>query len=166
MMSKRIMEKGPDPRMVYADIIDLPHHQSKTHPHMSLYDRAAQFSSYKALSGYEDMIAEEARVTDQAIELSEEQKDRLGEKLDLIADAVQDGETPQIIFTVFEPDERKSGGRYLEISDQVKKVDPVTRTVVLKSTKGISGVNNVISFDRIAGIRGDLVDYLDDVMPS
>lgn len=84
----------------------------------------------------------------------------------MIADAVQDGETPQIIFTVFEPDERKSGGRYLEISDQVKKVDPVTRTVVLKSTKGISGINNVISFDRIAGIRGDLVDYLDDVMPS
>ena len=112
------------------------------------------------------MVAEEARITDQAIELSEEQKDRLGEKLDLISDVVQDGGNPQIIFTVFEPDKRKTGGRYLEISDQVKKVDPVTRTVILKSVKEVSGVNNVISFDRIVGIRGDLVDYLDDMLLS
>ena len=45
-------------RSVYADIIDLPYHQSITRKHMSLYDRAAQFASYKALSGYEDMVAE------------------------------------------------------------------------------------------------------------
>ena len=166
MMAKGITDKEHDPRIVYADIIDLPRHQSKTHPHMSLYNRAAQFSSYKALSGYEDMVAEEARITDQAIELSEEQKDLLGEKLDLISDVVQDGGNPQIIFTVFEPDKRKTGGRYLEISDQVKKVDPVTRTVILKSVKEVSGVNNVISFDRIVGIRGDLVDYLDDMLLS
>ena len=63
-MSKGITEKEPDPRVVYADIIDLPHWQSPTRPHMSLYDRSAQFASYKALSGYEDMIQEEARLTD------------------------------------------------------------------------------------------------------
>ena len=62
-MTKGMTEKEPDPRVVYADIFDLPHHVSETHPHMSLSDRAAQFSSYKALSGYEDMVAEEARMT-------------------------------------------------------------------------------------------------------
>ena len=36
-MAKGITEKEPDPRIVYADIIDLPHHQSPTRPRMSLY---------------------------------------------------------------------------------------------------------------------------------
>ena len=60
-MTKGITEKEPDPRIVYADIIDLPHHQSSTRPHMSLYDRAAQFASFAALTGYDDMVKEEAR---------------------------------------------------------------------------------------------------------
>lgn len=60
-MAKGIINKEPDPRIVYADIIDLPHHQSSTHPHMSLYDRAAQFAPFAALTGYDDMITEEAR---------------------------------------------------------------------------------------------------------
>lgn len=50
----------PDPRVVYADIIDMPHHQSDKHPHMSLYDRAAQFMPFAALTGYEEMINEAA----------------------------------------------------------------------------------------------------------
>lgn len=162
-MAKGITEKEPDPRIIYADIIDLPHHQSDTHPHMSLYDRAAQFSSYKALSGYEDMVAEEARITDQKIELSDELLDRLGEKLDLIADVIQDGESPQITFTVFVPDTRKSGGRYEEITDRVKRIDAISRKIVLETTKEISGVNRTIDFDKIVDIHGDLVDYIDDI---
>ncbi len=63
-MSNKYNPKGPNPREIYADIIDLPHHQSSKHPHMSLYDRAAQFSPFSALSGYEDMINEEARQFD------------------------------------------------------------------------------------------------------
>ena len=63
-MAKGITEKEPDPRIVYADIIDLPHHQSPTRPHMSLYDRAAQFAPFAALTGYDDMIVEEVRETD------------------------------------------------------------------------------------------------------
>ena len=66
-MAKRIINKEPDPRIVYADIIDLPHHQSSTHPHMSLYDRAAQFAPFAALTGYDDMITEEARKINDSI---------------------------------------------------------------------------------------------------
>ena len=40
----------------YDDIIDLPHHVSKVHPQMPLSARAAQFSPFAALVGYEDVI--------------------------------------------------------------------------------------------------------------
>lgn len=60
-MTKGYRKNEPDPRIVYKDIIDMPHHQSLTHPHMSLYDRAAQFAPFAALTGYEDMINEEAQ---------------------------------------------------------------------------------------------------------
>ena len=62
-MSKGITDGKSDARKIYGDIIDLPHHQSKTHPHMSLYDRAAQFAPFSALTGYEDMINEEINQT-------------------------------------------------------------------------------------------------------
>ena len=60
-LTKGYRKNEPDSRIVYKDIIDMPHHQSLTHPHMSLYDRAAQFAPFAALTGYEDMINEEAQ---------------------------------------------------------------------------------------------------------
>lgn len=159
-MTKGITDKEPDPRIVYADIINLPHHQSTTHPHMSLYDRAAQFSSYKALSGFEDMVAEEARLTDREIELEDHDLDVLNQKLSLIADVLADGETPLITFTVFVPDESKAGGEYRNVTEKVKKIDVIGRKVVLARKRERSGVNEIIDFDRIADISGDLVDYI------
>ena len=58
----------------YDKIIDLPHHQSKNHPQMPLYDRAAQFAPFAALTGYDDLVEETARVTDEKIELGESEK--------------------------------------------------------------------------------------------
>ena len=40
----------------YDDIINLPHHVSKHHPQMSMWNRAAQFAPFAALTGYEDTI--------------------------------------------------------------------------------------------------------------
>lgn len=60
-MTNGITNKEPDPEIVYADIFHHPHWQSPTRPHMSLYDRAAQFAPFAALTGYEDMVSEEAR---------------------------------------------------------------------------------------------------------
>ena len=60
-MTKGITSKEPNPREVYKDIIDLPHHQSETRPRMSLHDRAAQFAPFAALSGYEDVIRNEEK---------------------------------------------------------------------------------------------------------
>ena len=42
----------------YNNIIELSHPHSPTHPRMKLSDRAAQFSSFSALVGYEDAIGE------------------------------------------------------------------------------------------------------------
>ena len=58
----------------YDDMIDLPHHVSEKHPQMPMLDRAAQFSPFAALTGYDAAIVETARQTDQKRELTEEQK--------------------------------------------------------------------------------------------
>ncbi len=151
-MVKSITDKEPDPRILYADIINLPHHRSSVHPHMPLHERAAQFSSYKALSGFEDMVTEEARLTDRETEPEEHELDELNRKLHLIADAVAAGESPLVSFTVFVPDEKKDGGEYTTITDYVKKVDPAERKVLLRKQRDLSGIHESIAFDRIAGI--------------
>lgn len=160
-MTQGIKSNEPDARTVYADIIDLPHHQSSTHPHMSLYDRAAQFSSYKALSGYEDMVAEEARLTFSKPELAEYELELLNQKLNLIADVVDDGTHPTVTISYFVPDERKSGGAVVDITDTIKRIDNVSGQVILMSTRE-SGINEVIEIKSILSIRGDLVDNLND----
>lgn len=151
-----------DPCVVYADIIHLPHHQSDTHSHMSLYDRAAQFAPFAALRGYDEMVAEETRQTDDGLHLSPEELELLNQKLTLIGDVVEDGFHPQLTFRVFVPDDRKAGGSYRSVTDAVKKVDIISRKLVLMGTEGRGRVNKTIDFDRIAAIHGALVDYMDD----
>ena len=90
-MAKGLKEGEPNGRDVYPDIIDHPHWESPQRPRMSLADRAAQFSSFDALAGYSDMVAEEQRLTDQEIELDDASLERLNRKLELIADAIAAG---------------------------------------------------------------------------
>ena len=160
-MSKGIQGKEPDARKVYADIIDLPHWQSPTRPHMSLYDRSAQFASYKALSGYEKMVAEEARLTDRSLTLEEHELNVLNQKLTLVSDVLADGHKPELTFTVFKPDEHKDGGSYVDITDKVKRIDTANRKVILMGIRE-SGINISVDFDSITAIRGELVDYIDE----
>ena len=100
-MTKGITGKEPDPREVYGDIIDHPHWESPTHPPMSLYDRAAQFAPFAALSGYDDMIDEEARLVDNKIELSDEELEELNRKLSRINESINQGNPPAAIITYF-----------------------------------------------------------------
>jgi len=113
----------------YDDIINLPHPTSAKHPRMSLYDRAAQFSPFAALTGHDDAIEETARFTDERKELSEDTIARLNEKLSLI---MENGGTEQAVtITYFVPDESKSGGAYVSHSGIVKKIDEYERTVIM-----------------------------------
>lgn len=131
----------------YDDIINLPRPVSGKRSPMSNYDRAAQFSPFAALTGYDAVIAETGRLTDKCIELDEGGKALLDEKLREIREHLQ--ENPKVTFTVFCPDSRKTGGAYESICGHVKKIDVVSRCVVL--TEG-----NVIPIHRIYGIECDL----------
>ena len=113
----------------YDDIIHLPHPDSPKHPRMSLYDRAAQFSPFAALTGYAGVIRETARLTDRKIELDETMLTALNERYRLLL-SVLDTE-PEVEITYFVPDERKSGGAYRTVSGVVKKADEFTRRLTL-----------------------------------
>ena len=148
------MKPSEVPRVVYADIIDHPHHQSETRPHMSLYDRAAQFSAFDALAGYSDMIAEEERLTDRQIILDENAIEVLNHKLCLIAEAIENGQHPTVTFTVFVPDPLKAGGKYEEITEAVKRIDMIERKVILGKS-GKTGIHAYINIDKIAAIQSN-----------
>lgn len=113
----------------YNDIIDLPHHVSATRPRMSMIDRAAQFSPFAALTGYDAAIKETGRLTDQRIELSEDSRAALDRKQQLLVECLADH--PEVSVTYFIPDERKSGGAYVTVTGIVKKVDGYQRLLLL-----------------------------------
>ena len=149
-------EKNP-----YADIIHLPHHQAANRPHMSLYDRAAQFSPYAALVGYDDMVKETARQTDKQLELGDAEKEELDQKLMLITDMIEDGHHPTITVVYFVPDALKTGGAYDEFTGYVKKVDVVGRQIIFLADNGRSN-GKCISIDVISQIRGELIDGINE----
>lgn len=113
----------------YDDIIDLPHHEPTTRPRMAMENRAAQFSPFAALTGYDEATREEARLVDMKQELSEDMKDMIDAKLAVIAQHIK--EKPEISVTYFQPDEKKTGGRYTTVSGNVKKLDGVERVIIM-----------------------------------
>ena len=115
--------------MNYDDIIHLPHHRSKKHAPMPLIDRAAQFSPFAALTGHDAAIKETARLTDRKIELDEYEIEVLDEKLRTIREHLNTN--PEISVTYFQPDERKSGGQYVTVVGNVRKVDEYEQCLLL-----------------------------------
>lgn len=111
----------------YDDIIDLPHYVSPHRAGMPMIDRAAQFSPFAALTGYEDVIEESGRLTDQATELTDSSKQALDEKFRILADAA--AFQPQVTVTWFEPDRFKSGGSYVTVTGRIKRVDGYEQTL-------------------------------------
>lgn len=144
----------------YDDIINLPHHVSTRHPQMPLSDRAAQFSPFAALTGHDAAIKETQRLTDEWIELNEDRKELLDEKLQMIRESLFSGkgrhDLPEITFTYFKPDERKSGGAYLSIQGKVKKIDEYSHQVIMED-------GTVLAIEQIAGIEGELFRGYEDL---
>ena len=148
-------EKNP-----YADIIHLPHHKAANRPHMSMYDRAAQFTPFAALSGFDGVIAETGRLTDRRIELSESERALLDQKLTLIDDVIRDGYHPEITVEYFVADQRKDGGEYREYTGKVRQIDAVERTIVFLEENGRSAGMSIKVYD-IKELHGELVDCMD-----
>ena len=113
----------------YDDIINLPHHVSPTRQRMSMHDRAAQFAPFAALVGYDDAVAETARLTESRPELDEQEQRIINEKLAYIAEHIN--EHPEVCIKYFVPDEHKSGGAIIEVSGQVKRISDADVTITL-----------------------------------
>lgn len=105
----------------YEDIIHLPRPVSEKRPHMSLLDRAAQFSPFSALTGYEDTVEETARLTDRRKELDEYERTLLDERFRWLQSRPQ--EDAEVTIVYFKPDARKDGGAYVTVTGKIKKID-------------------------------------------
>lgn len=131
----------------YDDIINLPHHVSATRPQMSMIDRAAQFSPFAALTGYDEAIKETGRLTDEKIEIDEDTKASLDMKQAYLMEIID--EQPEISITYFLPDTKKSGGAYVTVTGNLKRFDEYERLLILTNGKKIP-------MDDIADIESDL----------
>lgn len=138
-------------RFPYEDIVNLPPHISKRHPQPTMIERAARFAPFAAITGYEEMVLEEARVTEERIEMDEGTLAILNEKLNIIHESL-DSE-PIIKITYFEPDKKKSGGAYVSVTGTVKRIDEYERIVIMSDGKKIP-------IDEIFGLESKLFDSL------
>lgn len=128
----------------YDDLLDLPHPTSQKHPRMSRLDRAAQFSPFAALSGFEGAVRETARLTEARIELGEDELAELDERLRL-ALAWED-DPPVVSVTWFRPDEHKAGGAYVTTRGRIRKVDELKRVLVMEDGGKIP-VDEIVALD-------------------
>lgn len=131
----------------YSDILDHPHYVSKTRPQMSELERAAQFSPFAALTGYDAAISETGRLTDEKIELGEETKAVLDMKQQYLLDTISD--QPEITVTYFIPDTKKSGGAYVSVTGNLKRIYEYERLMLLTT-------GEKIPLDDIMDIESDL----------
>ena len=152
--SEEMLKAAEDAQRLYGDIIDLPHPVSKKHPPLTMQQKAAQFSPFAALSGYEEAIDETGRLTQEKLSLGEDRRAQLDEQLQKIVKSMEmqqktDArikeqpqntglrhsmkESPQVSFTYFVPDHCKDGGQYLTVSGAVRKIDGVAGRVILAS---------------------------------
>ena len=114
----------------YEDIVDLPHHVSPTRPQMSRADRAAQFSSFAALTGHDAAVRETARLTASRIETAEDKRQELDLKQQLLAQVLPSH--PEVTVTYFVPDSRKAGGAYITANGRLKRIDSRKRILLLE----------------------------------
>ncbi|MBR5246761.1 MAG: hypothetical protein IKV25_05260 [Clostridia bacterium] len=134
----------------YDDIINLPHYQSSKRPRMSLYDRAAQFAPFSALTGHDDAIRETARLTDKKIELDDYDKMLLNNKMNFVLNHIK--EQPEIVVTYFIPDSNKAGGMYLDFAGNIKKYDSVERKICF--------------MDKTEIFIDDIIDIKSEILPE
>ena len=116
-----------------------------------MLNRAAQFSPFAALTGYDAAVRETARLTDDRIELDECTKEILSDKLQMIEDHNDD--FWDITFLYFELDKKKSGGAYRSVTGQVKEIDEYERIVKLED-------GTKIPIQQIYGIESELFTEL------
>ena len=131
----------------YKDIINLPHHVSQNHKPMDKINRAAQFAPFAALVGYEEAIKEKGRTVDKKIILTNEEKEKISNILSYINLNIKN--EIKVSITYFIKDKKKSGGKYITITSNIKSVDLINRFIKLVS-------NQKILIDDIYDLKSEL----------
>lgn len=131
----------------YNDIINNPHHTSKTRKRMSQSNRAAQFAPFAALTGYDAAIGEAARLTETKIELDDKTKEILNMKLSFLKDHIKD--RPYVTITYFVPDTKKDGGSYVDYSGNIRVIDEIKQTINFTD-------KTTIDIEMICDIQGEI----------
>ena len=135
----------------YDDIINLQHHELTTRQRMPIANRAASFSPFASLTGYDEAVKETARLTSERIEIDEGTKEVLNDKLRIAVEKA-DGE-PEVAITYFVPDSKKSGGAYVTAKGVIKRIDEYERLVIFTD-------KSTIPIDDIYAIEGDIYNGL------
>ena len=128
----------------YQDIINKPHHTSKTHKRMPKQNRAAQFAPFAALTGYEAAVLEAARLTENKIMLDDSQTTELNEKLNGLKSVIKT--KPKIKLTYFVKDDKKQGGSYQEYDGNIRIIDEVANTIIFCDRKVIN-ITDIIKIE-------------------
>lgn len=115
----------------YSDIINEKPPEIRTRQRMPIMDRAAQFSPFAAVVGHDLKVEETARLTDKRIELDEQAKEIINEKIQMIMSMPDRFEGVKIKY--FVPDERKSGGKYVNLVGSIRKIDKIDRTIIMEN---------------------------------
>ena len=111
---------------------------------MSLYNRAAQFAPFAALTGYEEAIIETARLTAPKVDMMEDNQQLLDRKLALLSRSLR--EQPTVSITYFQPDKKKTGGQYLTVTGVIKSIRDSERVILMADGKSVS-IDTIISID-------------------
>lgn len=130
----------------YDDIINLNRPISK-HKHMTIEERSAQFAPFAALVGYDNAVKETARLTENKIELNDEQQDMFNFKLRYLYDNINNKN--EVTITHFVKDNKKVGGKYINTTGIIKQIDPVQENIKLNN-------NVIIYMNDIINITGDI----------
>lgn len=128
----------------YEDIINMPHQTSRKHPRMSMENRAAQFAPFAALTGFSDEVKETARLTDRRIELEDEFKLIISNKLNYILE--NKDKRSEVIVTYFVYDGKKSGGMYVDKKGVIKKIN-LQEGIIIFEDKDIISINEIIDIE-------------------
>lgn len=135
----------------YKHILHKERPISKNHPPLSTESRAAQFSSFDALTGFKDVVRETTRKTDKKITLDEYALDELNRRLSYLKNNIESEFTVKL--TYFEPDKTKDGGKYLEITDYIVKIREYEQDIIM-------GNGKIIPIKDLYMVEGDCFESL------
>lgn len=133
----------------YDDIINLPHHVSKTRPQMPCIQRAAQFAPFAAVTGHKEEIAEAERLTDERKVLDEDAASQLNRKLRFLIDNIE--QNPDVQIICFLQDKRKSGGAYISLLGRIRQIDYYRRLIIMQDGRKVP-------LDDIMDIQAEIFD--------